>query len=111
MTTYMKTAVANVENIQNLEKAFKETIKILSPIGKDVFRGSNNVFSTSLYDCVTIGISKYLQRYSTERTDVIINKIEELKKSENFKKASGSASASKSRIIKRIEVATEIFGN
>ena len=110
MTAYMKIAVANPENISKLESAFLETVKILAPIGKDVFRGSNNVFSTSLYDCVTIGISKYLARYSKERTDVIIKKIEELKASDNFKKASGSASASKSRIMKRIEVADEIFG-
>lgn len=110
MTAYMKIAVSQPENIANLERAFIETLKILSPIGKDVFRGSNNVFSTSLYDCVTIGISKYIERYSKERTDVIIKKIQELKVSENFRKASGSASASKSRIMKRIEVADEIFG-
>lgn len=110
MTAYMKIAVSQPENIANLERAFIETLKILSPIGKEVFRGSNNVFSTSLFDCVTIGISKYIERYSKERTDVIIKKIQELKASENFKKASGSASASKSRIMKRIEVADEIFG-
>jgi hypothetical protein len=110
MTAYMKIAVSQPKNIANLERAFIETLKILSPIGKEVFRGSNNVFSTSLYDCVTIGISKYIDRYSKERTDVIIKKIQELKASENFKKASGSASASKSRIMKRIDVADEIFG-
>lgn len=110
MTAYMKIAVSNPENIATLENAFLETLKILAPIGKDVFRGSNNVFSTSLYDCVTIGISKYLARYSKERTDIVIKKIEELKASDNFRKASGSASASKSRILRRIEVADEIFG-
>jgi uncharacterized protein with ParB-like and HNH nuclease domain len=110
MTAYMKIAVSQPENIANLERSFIATLKILSPIGREVFRGSNNVFSTSLYDCVMIGISKYIRRYSKERTDVIIKKIEKLKASENFKKASGSASASKSRIMKRIEVADEIFG-
>ena len=110
MTAYMKIAVSKPENIPTLEKAFIESLSILLPIGKEVFRGSNNVFSTSLFDCVTIGISKYLDRYKKERTDVIIEKINELKASENFKKASGSASASKSRIMKRIAVADEIFG-
>lgn len=110
MTAYMKIAVSKPENIPALEKAFIESLRILSPIGKEVFRGSNNVFSTSLFDCVTIGISKYINRYAIERTDVIIAKINELKASENFKKASGSASASKSRIMKRIAVADEIFG-
>ncbi len=110
MTTYMKNAVSELEKVPNLELSFNETIKILAPIGKDVFRGSNNVFSTSLFDCVMVGITKYIDRYKKERTDQIISKIDELKKSESFKKASGSASASKSRILKRIEVANEIFG-
>lgn len=109
MTSYMKSAVARVEKIPDLEKLFKEVVNILAPIGREVFRGSNNVFSTSLYDCVMIGISKYISRYRTERTDVIIKKIEALKVSDSFRKASGSASASKSRILKRIEVAEEIF--
>lgn len=111
MTNYMRIAVANSDKIDELERVFKETIKVLYPIGKEIFRGSNNVFSTSLFDCVIIGISKNLKRYSKERTDNIINKINMLKESENFKKASGSASASKSRIAKRIEVANEIFAN
>lgn len=110
MTNYMKIAVTESDKIPNLEISFNEVLKILAPIGRNVFRGTNNVFSTSLYDCVMIGISKYLERYRTERTDVIIGKIEALKNSETFKKASGSASASKSRILKRIEVADEIFG-
>lgn len=109
MTNYMKHAVRHPELIPALEKAFLSVIKILKPIGKDVFRGSNFVFSTSLYDCVMIGLSKYLQHYENERTDLLIGRINELKESESFKKASGSASASKSRIIKRIEVAENIF--
>lgn len=111
MTNYMRIAVTQPEKIQDIEKVFKETVRILSPIGRETFRGTNNVFSTSLFDCVTIGISKYISRYANERTDIIIQKINDLKQSGNFKKASGSASASKSRIIKRIEVADEIFGN
>jgi len=111
MTNYMKLAVADYQRIPLLEKSFLEVISILSPIGKEVFRGSNNVFSTSLFDCVTIGISKYLERYKKERIDVLIDKIKALKISESFKKASGSASASKSRILKRIDVAVEIFGS
>ena len=111
MTNYMKKAVADTVRISTLEESFNNVVRLLSPIGKDVFRGSNNVFSTSLFDCVTIGISKYYDRYKNERTDILIAKIEELKGSNSFKKASGSASASKSRILKRIDVADEVFGS
>lgn len=48
MTNYMRVAVANSENIPNLENSFDEVVRILAPIGRDVFRGSNNVFSTSV---------------------------------------------------------------
>lgn len=109
MTNYMKHAVKHPELIPTLEISFLSVIKILKPIGKDVFRGGNFVFSTSLYDCVMIGLSKHLQYYENERTDLLIDRINKLKESESFKKASGSASASKSRIIKRIEVAEDIF--
>ena len=109
MTEYMRGAVLKPEKIMNIEEKFLDVIGLLSPIGKSVFRGSNNVFSTSLFDCVMIGLTRYISHYKKQRTDQIIAKIEELKISPNFKKASGSASASKSRIMKRIEVAEEIF--
>jgi len=110
MTNYMKKAVKSPGTITLLENKFNEVIDILSPIGKKIFRGANHVFSTSLFDCVMIGLANNISKYKKERTDVIIGKIDELKASESFKKASGSASASKSRILKRIEVANQIFG-
>lgn len=109
MTSYMKRAVSRPEKIPDLEQKFKDIVNLLHPIGKVVFRGSNNVFSTSLYDCIMIGVTKYYDFYSTAHTPVLISRIETLKKSQEFKKASGSASASKSRILKRIEVGEEIF--
>jgi hypothetical protein len=109
MTNYMRHAVQHPERIAALEKSFTDIINILKPIGKDVFRGTNAVFSTSLYDCILIGLATNLDHYKSERTDILISKISQLKESESFKKASGSASASKSRIIKRYAVAAEIF--
>lgn len=109
MTKYMKNAVKEPSKIEVLEPKFNEVIKLLVPIGKGIFRGTNNVFSTSIYDCIMIGLSKYYDQYKDLRTDQIIEKVNTLKKSDSFKKASGSASASKSRILKRIEVADEIF--
>ena len=111
MTSYMKNIVRNPEIIETLEKSFNDVVNILYPIGMTVFRGSNNVFSTSLYDCVMIGLVMNLEKYRLKETQVVTNKIKELKESDSFKKASGSKSASKSRVQKRIEVAKEIFGS
>src|SRR5690606_29628952 len=110
MTNYMKKAVADAGRIPKLKESFENMVTLLFPIGRDVFRGTNNVFSTSLYDCVSIGTTKYYNKYKNARTDELIDKVGQLKESDSFKKASGSASASKSRILKRIEVADEIFG-
>lgn len=110
MTSYMKKTVRHPEKIPHLEKKFNEVLQILKPIGKDVFRGNNYVFSTSLYDCIMIGLSNHMDYYKNVRTDLLLTKIEELKGNESFKKASGSASASKSRILKRIDVANQVFG-
>lgn len=109
MTSYMKGAVGKPENIPDLEDKFNNIVDLLHPIGKIVFRGSNNVFSTSLYDCIMIGLEKNYAFYSQAPTPQLIEKIDALKESSDFKKASGSASASKSRILKRFEVAEQIF--
>ncbi len=109
MTNYMKKTVSDPGRIPHLMESFENLVNLLHPVGKEVFRGSNNVFSTSLYDCVSIGLTKYYSKYKDVRTDELIDKVKQLKESESFKKASGSASASKSRILKRIDVADEIF--
>lgn len=109
MTSYMRNVVKEPKKISILENSFTRVINILKPIGKDVFRGSNAVFSTSLYDCVMYGIGIYIGHYEKLRTDQIKDKINNLKNSDAFKKASGSSSASKSRVVRRIEVAEEIF--
>ena len=106
---YMRHIVKNPEKIKGLRKKFLDVIKLLKPIGKTVFRGSNSVFSTSLYDCVMIGVTHNLNHYKRQDAATMEARVKALKQSEAFKKASGSASASKSRIIKRIDVALEIF--
>lgn len=109
MTKYMRDAVKDTSNIPTLEQVFTDVISILKPMGRDVFRGENGVFSTSLYDCIMLGVGKNIEFYKKERSDLILDRIKRLKSSVSFKKASGSASASKSRIVKRIEVAEKIF--
>ena len=100
MTNYMREIVKDSKKIPYLEKTFLRLIKILKPIGRDVFRGVNHVFSTSLFDCVSYGIAHKIDVYENERTDKIIDKIKLLKNDDDFKKSSGSAAASKTRILK-----------
>nr|WP_319491822.1 DUF262 domain-containing protein [uncultured Desulfobacter sp.] len=109
MTNFMKEIVKQPDSIHTFKNFFRRTLSLLSPIGKEVFRGSNNVFSTSLYDGITIGIAQNIDKYESYKTPEIVEKIEQLKKDEDFKKASGSAANSKTRIQKRLNVANALF--
>ena len=109
MTSFMKDIVPQAEKITTYKEIFNRTISLLSPIGKDVFRGSNNVLSTSLYDGITVGIAENIEKYQKESTSYLIARINELKSDEDFKKASGSAANSKTRIQKRLKIANDVF--
>ncbi|MFZ3059944.1 MAG: DUF262 domain-containing protein [Candidatus Methanoperedens sp.] len=110
MTNYMKIAVANKDfDFVGLEKLFDRTINLLNPHGPDVFRGINGVFSSSLYDAITIGVALNIDYYEKTDSKELTERITKLKNSEDFRKYSGTASNSKYRVIGRIKVATEIF--
>lgn len=109
MTKFMKNTVSDEDRITELQTIFERTFKLLTPLDKNIFRGKNYGFSTSLYDGITIGIAQNIQKYENESTPYLMKKIEQLKTSAEFKKASGSASNSKTRIQKRLAVTNSIF--
>lgn len=109
MTSFMKNIVKIPEKIKDFKDIFRRTIFLLNPIGKESFRGSNYVFSTSLYDGITIGIAQNIEKFESRDTSYLISKINKLKKSDEFKKASGSAANSKTRIQKRLIISNKLF--
>ncbi|MBI9055471.1 MAG: DUF262 domain-containing protein [Bacteroidales bacterium] len=109
MTSFMKKIVTAPERIDEFKSIFNRTITLLKPIGKEAFRGSNNVLSTSLYDGISIGIAQNIEKYEEKNTSYLIDKINQLKGDSDFRKASGSAANSKTRILKRLQVAHELF--
>lgn len=109
MTTFMKDIVSQVDKIEIYRNIFNRTIKLLKPIGKIVFRSSNNLLSTSLYDGILIGISQNIDKYEACDMQYLKDKIKSLKDDNDFKKASGSAANSKTRVLKRIKVANDLF--
>jgi len=109
MTSFMKRIVSYTGRISDFEEIFNRTLNLLQPIGKEVFRGSNHVLSTSLYDGIMIGIAQNIDKYESKDTPYLIKKINILKSDEDFKRASGSAANSKTRIQKRLQVANELF--
>ncbi len=111
MTDFMKNIVSQPQKIDHLQNIFNRVINLLKPIGKKSFRGANHVFSTSLFDGITVGIAQNIEKYEKKGTPYLIEKIDKLKADSEFKKASGSASNSKTRILKRLRVANQLFAN
>lgn len=109
MTSFMKKIVLEPKRINDFKDIFNRTITLISPVGKEAFRGSNNVLSTSLYDGISIGIAQNIEKYESRGTPYLVDKINQLKNDIDFKKASGSAANSKTRILKRLLVANVLF--
>ena len=109
MTEFMRDAITNNIFDYNLEELFLRIIKLLKPLGTEIFRFKNGIFSTSLYDAITICIGLNIDYYETADIEDIKNRINILKSDESFRKYTGAASNSSTRVIKRIERALQIM--
>ncbi|MCK3684617.1 DUF262 domain-containing protein [Maribellus sp. YY47] len=114
MSEFMRDAVMNENfNYQKYESIFNQTVNILHPCGKKIFRSSNNVFATGFYDTIMIGIAENLHIYSGVSPKIIQNKvINEVKNDIVIRKISRSGgNNSVQRVRNRIKEANRIFGN
>lgn len=91
------------------EQLFVNVMQILEENGdENLFRNERNLFVPAYYEGITIGIAQNAKKY-INNTSLINERVNELKKDEQFKKYSGSASNSKNRIRRRLERANDIF--
>ena len=72
-----------------------------------MFRNDRKGFVPAYYEGITLGIAQNLEKYEA-RPELILERIQALKEDREFKKYSGSASNSKSR-IKKLPI--RFFGN
>jgi hypothetical protein len=109
MTEFMKAAVENDSlDVVKHKEIFVRTINLLKIFDNKIFRFDKAGFSTSLYDAITIGISKNLDYYENNMGE-ILKRIERLKNNTDFRKYTGSAANSQSRVKNRIKTALDIF--
>jgi hypothetical protein len=109
MTSFMKEVVHCPGKVEFYKEIFDRTLALLEPIGKKAFRGINHVLSTSLFDGVSIALAQNIEKYEAEDSTYLERKIEQLKSDEEFKKVTGSSANSRTRIMKRVKVANELF--
>lgn len=107
---FMEIAVSNPEfNYESYEKAFNEVLDLLNNLDDDnLFRNERNLFVPAEFEGITIGVAQNMERFTDDK-ELLRSKIIELKSDVDFKKVSGSASNSKSRIRSRLKRVQEIF--
>ena len=112
MTDYMKGALQN-ERYDYIEqkKIFLRVFKVLVKLGYKIFRQSNGMFATSLYDVITYGVAINIDKYESEDPAVILKLINDnVRKNETFLRFSRrGGNNQKERIVNRIKVAKELF--
>ena len=75
---------------------------------KKIFRNERNFFVPAYFEGILIGVAQNIETYA-EDLELLKSKITHLKSDNDFKKYSGTASNSKSRIRNRLKRVDEIF--
>jgi hypothetical protein len=109
MTKFMGEAVRDPKfDYCKFQDIFVRTVHLLSDLGKGIFLTSNGLFSTSLFEGITIGVANNIDFY--EKNKYMLNdKIKEIKKDNEFNSYMGSSASSKNRVKGRIRRAIRIF--
>ncbi|MCQ4669753.1 DUF262 domain-containing protein [Lactonifactor longoviformis] len=112
LDNFMQESVENGNfDVEKYRRLFKEVMELLGKHCDDnIFRNERNSFVPALFEGITLGIAENMERYK-KNPDLINEKICVLKQDGDFKRFSGSASNSKSRIRNRLGRVKEIFGN
>lgn len=114
MTRFMENALKKKDfNYDSYESIIKRTFDVLVPLGPSIYRQRNGDFATSLFDVITYGIAKNIDFYEKKTHNEILQIIEtKVRKDENFIRFSRKGGNNqRKRIINRIKVAEDIFGN
>ncbi len=112
LNEFMEKAVKDPDFDYDLyENRFDQVLDILTNLSNpSIFRNSRSLFVPAEFEGITIGIAQNINRFSTN-PKLLQTKIDELKLDADFKRYSGSASNSKSRIKNRLIRVQQIFSS
>lgn len=110
LDNFMENAVKDSGfNAEYYKDVFTRVIKMLrDACGDLVFRNERNAFVPAYYEGIMIGIAQNIEKYGAE-PQLIREKVGSLKGDDDFKRYSGSASNSRSRVKNRLKQANQIF--
>jgi uncharacterized protein with ParB-like and HNH nuclease domain len=114
MTSYMQEVIKDEGfDYEEGKKLFIGLVDLLSPIGKNLFKGTNNTgpFSTSIYDIVMVGIALNFNHYKEMDSEALAKFIFDTKNDPEFTqiRGAGIATNSKGRVAKRVELTQKFF--
>lgn len=98
-------------DLEFYKSLFIETLTLIDSLDNDkIFRNTRNLFVPAEFEGITVSIAQNIEKYRTDKK-LLLEKIELLKNDLDFRRFSGSASNSKSRIRTRLSRANEIFSS
>ena len=106
----METTVQNPDfDYNSYENILLKCLSLINDLGDNkIFRNSSNLFVPANFEGILIGLAQNIEKYEAS-PELLKEKINLLKNDGDFKKFSGVASNSKSRIKNRLKRANEIF--
>ncbi len=110
LNNFMDKTVQNSDFDYDLyESLFMKSLNLINSIGDTkVFRNANNLFVPANFEGILIGLAQNIEKYN-DNIELLASRIEQLKSDESFRRYSGTASNSRSRIKNRLKRADEIF--
>jgi len=114
MTRFMENALQNDKfDYEYYGTLIKRVFSIISGLGSQVFRQDDGMFATSLYDVITYGIAKNIDKYANVDSQKILNIINtKVRKDDTLIKFSRrGGNNQRARIQNRLRIAEQIFGD
>ena len=110
LNNFMEETVKNADFEYNTyESLIMKVLKLIHQIGDPkIFRNDKNLFVPAYFEGILIGVAQNIDKYA-EDIELLKSKITQLKSDTDFKRYSGTASNSRSRIRNRLKRADEIF--
>jgi len=110
LNSFMEETVQNtVFDYDFYESLIMRVLNLIHQIGDSkIFRNEGNLFVPAYFEGISIGVAQNINKYAGD-LELLKSKIELLKSDINFKRYSGTASNSRSRIRNRLKIADEIF--
>ncbi|MBD1995240.1 DUF262 domain-containing protein [Leptolyngbya sp. FACHB-541] len=110
LNNFMEATVQNADfDYDAYESLIMRVLELINQIGDaKTFRNESNLFVPAYFEGILIGVAQNIDKYTGD-LELLKLKITELKSDEDFKRYSGSASNSRSRIRNRLRRVDEIF--